>query len=155
MIPRHVSTESSICHITTSPSSDDLLQLFWNIDEVPRNLPSLTQDEQAVVDHFSHTHVYAEGRYKVTLLSKPDAPRLGNSRAHAIQHFYANERSLIRKGIWDKFQQVVQEYLDLGHAELVPTSALQLLPEFSYYMPMHDAWCSEREQFNNKTQSCI
>ena len=73
----------------------------------------------------------------MTLPRKPDAPRLGNSRAHALQRFYANERSLVRKGIWEKFQQVVQEYLDLGLAELVPTSALQLLPEFSYYMPMH------------------
>ena len=71
----HVSTESSIYHINTSPSSDDLFQLFWNIEEVPRNLPSLTQDEQAVVDHFFEC-------YKVTLIRKPDAPNLGNSRAH-------------------------------------------------------------------------
>ena len=118
------------------------LQLFWNIKEVPRNLHLLAQDEQAVVDHFSQTHVHAAGRYKVTLQRKPDAPRLGvgDSRAQALQHYYANERLSGRESV----QQVVQEYLDLGHAEL--------RTRFSYYMPMHGAWRSERAESSSTTK---
>ena len=47
----------------------------------------------------------------------------------------SNERSLIRKGTHDAFQGVVREYLDLGHAELVPPN---LTSQGShYYLPMH------------------
>ena len=129
--------KSSICHIAMNPSTDSLLQRFWEIEEISRSSTVLTHDEQVAIDNFSHTHVYAAGRYIVTLPRKPDVTKLGNSRAQALQRFHANERSLIRKGIWESFQQVVQEYLDLGHAQLVPMPALQLPPEYSYYMPMH------------------
>ena len=57
---------------------------------------------------------------------------LDESRAKAIQSFNANERSIIRKGTYEAFQKVVQEYLDLNHAELVPQSTLSVPPHLSY-----------------------
>ncbi len=65
---------------------------------------------------------------------------LQNSETLELMHCngsFPNEKSLIRRGNWEAFQQVVQEYLDLGHAKLVPFPALQLSSEKSYYMAMH------------------
>ncbi len=128
---------SSVFHVIPSPNTDALLQRFWEIEEVSENSQSLTHEESISIDYYNTTHVFSVGRYKVTLPRKPDAPKLGNSRAHALQRFFSNEKSLIRRGNWEAFQQVVQEYLDLGHAKLVPIPALQLSSEESYYMPMH------------------
>ncbi len=130
-------TSSSAFHVIPSPNTDALLQRFWEIEEVSENSHSLTHEESISIDHYNTTHVFSVGRYKVTLPRKPDAPKLGNSRAQALQRFFSNEKSLIRRGNWEAFQQVVQEYLDLGHAKLVPFPALQLSSEESYYMPMH------------------
>ena len=47
-----------------------------------------------------------------------------------------NEKAIIQKGNWEAFQAVVQEYLDLGHARLVPTPSLNVSTE-TYYLPMH------------------
>ncbi len=49
----------------------------------------------------------------------------------------ANERSILRKGTYDKFQGVVQEYLDLNHAEIVPTSEIDKPVSKTYYLQMH------------------
>ena len=43
---------------------------------------------------------------------------------------------MIRKGTWEAFQTVVEEYVDLGHAELVPAQTLSPDVE-QYYLPMH------------------
>ena len=66
---------------------------------------------------------------------RQDSPALGDSRTQALQRFRANERSTIHKGTYAKFQQVVQEYLDLGHAQPVNTSIIN--NNQPYYLPMH------------------
>ena len=89
-------------------------------------------------EHYNtyHTFLPNAGRYEVTLPRKPNTPSLGESRTQALQRYLSNEKSLMRKGNWQAFQKVIQEYLDLGHAQLVPPSTLKLSTE-SYYLPMH------------------
>ena len=67
----------------------------------------------------------------------PDAPPLGESRPQAINRYMANERSILRKGTYKKFQGVIQEYLDMGHAKLVPSSKIIQPVGKIYYLLMH------------------
>ena len=62
-------------------------------------------------------------------------PPLGDSRSQALSRYITNERAIIRRNIWKPFQDVVQGYLDLGHAEIIPTS--EPTPAQTYYLPMH------------------
>ena len=89
-------------------------------------------------EHYSQTHSFVPtaGKYEVTLPKKPNAPALGESRSQALQHFKANERSLLRTGTWEKFQAVVQEYLDLGRAQHVTDTELTTPIMDCYYLPM-------------------
>ncbi len=77
------------------------------------------------------------GRYEVTLPKKSNAPTLGESRAQAVNCYMANERSILHKETYDKFLGVVQEYLDLNHAETVPTSEIDKPVGKTYYLPMN------------------
>ena len=80
----------------------------------------------------------AEHRYQVRLPRSPHSAALGESLGQARQRFLSNERSMLRKGTWESFQGVVQEYVDLGHASKVSEEELRATPpQEVYYMPMH------------------
>ena len=66
---------------------------------------------------------------------RDDVPPLGESRSQALCRYIANERAILRRNIYKPFQEVVQSYLDLGHAEPVPAS--DLTARETYYLPMH------------------
>ena len=123
--------------LTTNEDLDALLSTFWKTEEPEHPSQTLSQMEEQVQSHYSDTFSYCSSacRYQVSLPWKPDAPPLGDSRAQALSRYISNERSILRRNIWRPFQDVVQSYLDLGHAELVPKSECE--PEHAYYLPMH------------------
>ena len=90
------------------------------------------------MEHFVSNHsILPVARFQVTLPRKPDTPPLGESCLQAVKWFQANEASISRCGTRQTFQDGVQEYLDLGHAEPVPVQDLKLPHSQTYYMPMH------------------
>ncbi len=73
------------------------LTRLWELDKTPET-PKLKSTDEATVYHFQDTHqVMEDGRYKVRVPRKADAPLLGESRKTAIKRFLQNERSLKRK----------------------------------------------------------
>ena len=113
------------------------LERFWIQEEIGRKRQILSQLEIEIQEHFSRTHQYskAEKRYVVTLPRKKTALRLGESRAKAEQRFLRNEQSLLRKGTWKQFQDVIQEYITLGHTQLVTKPEMSVPVHESYYLP--------------------
>ena len=76
----------------------------------------------------------------MTLPKKELDLTLGDSRSQALKHFHSNERSLLHKGTWEKFQAVIKEYLDLGHARPVNKQEMTAAVKDCYYMPMHGVY---------------
>ena len=77
-------------HIATSPSYEELIQRFWNIEKVA-STQCHTPEEQVTVDHFHATHSFlSSGIYEVSLPKKPDALSLGESRTQALNRFKTN-----------------------------------------------------------------
>ena len=111
---------------------------FWEVEEPDHAPEQFSSMEEQVQEHYNATTVYSPElcRYTVTLPRKTEVPALGDSKAQALSRFVHNEQSIIRRKIWKPFQEVVQSYLDLGHAELVPATELTP-PAISYYLPMH------------------
>ena len=126
-------------HTQTLPDipTEDTIPHFWQSEQVEEEEPSQTQAEQAVEAHYDTNTVYLpqEQRYQVTLPRRTDALALGASRTQAETRFYANERSIKRRGIWVPFQEVIQGYIKLQHAEIVP--ATEICNPRRFYLPMH------------------
>ena len=125
--------------VEESPSTNDLIFGFWKAEEVPGDEePSLSSQEEQAELHYAANTTYSskDCRYQVTLPKKPDLFPLGDSRAQAASRYLANEKSLLKRNLWEPFQQVVQQYVDLGHAEKVPLSESPSTTT-SYYLPMH------------------
>ena len=111
------------------------LESLWNKEQVPNETP-LKDEDQMALEHFADTHTRKEdGRYEVKLPRVQDPPELGNSQNMAIRRFHQNERSLRKKGLLDQFNQVVNEYVDLGHAEPVQEDKSDKTENTCYYLP--------------------
>ena len=133
---------TNICLATQQkePEQEDgnyLLQCFWKQEEVEPPQPAFSPEELLVQEHYDNNLSYdsMSCRYTVRLPRRKDSPALGDSRTQALQRFKANERLTINKGTYSKFQQVVQEYLDLGHAQ--PVDLSNTISDQPYYLPMH------------------
>ena len=106
---------------TSVASGDDILHRFWEVEESPKNATVLSLEERSVVRHFdSHHSRNEQGRFIVPLPKKPDAKPIGESRSQAVRRFMSLERSLTLNNRFTEFEAVMQEYLDMGHAERVP-----------------------------------
>ena len=117
---------------------DQLLQRFWEMQDLSEEKTAVTSDEKQAMDHFvQNTTRNDDGRYCVCLPRCENPPILGQSRKNALRRYLANERSLKKQGRLNAFNAVVEEYLTLGHAELVPSEDLTKSPSESYYLPMH------------------
>ena len=68
---------------------------------------------------------------------KPYSKPLGESRSQAVRRFQSLERSLHQKQRFHDVEQVIQEYMDLKHAEAVPAQDLGKDPQDVFYMPIH------------------
>ena len=119
------------------PELDHLLSQFWETEQPEEEEAPLFLVEEQVQQHYSDNVTYSPSdcRYQVTLPRKPDMQPLGDSRTQALSRYFSNERSILKRKIWEPFQEVVQSYLDLGHAEPVPAS--EPTPQHQYYLPMH------------------
>ena len=111
-----------------SHSQDELLSKFWEVEETPKNcsMDSYSQEERLVVHHFKENHRKSkDGRFVVPLPCKPGAKALGESRTQAVRRFLSLEQSLRTKNQFKDFLDVIEEYFEMDHAELVPTDDMQ------------------------------
>ena len=131
-------SEQVATHHVLCVSGDELLRKFWEVEETPLSGSNLTPEEKKVVQHFSDNHSRRpNGRFVVPLPRKEDDKQLGESRSLALRRFLSLERSLRFKGQSMKFGEVIQEYFDLGHAEIVPPEDLSKSTSQVFYLPMH------------------
>ena len=135
--------QSAITHVVSSVSetelsTEQLLRKFWELEEPTVDGKVMTPTELQVEKHYEETHSYikSQKRYMVRLPKVEVNTTLGESKTAAINWAKGNERSLVRKNKLQDFQSVMQEYLDLGHAQPVTQQMCKPTAE-SYYMPIH------------------
>ena len=115
------------------------LQRFWEVEQPSSEVAPFTREEVDIQEHYDSTHSFnvEQGKYQVVLPRNSKGLVLGESKPRAIKRFMANESALISKGNYDQFQAVVQEYLDLGHAQLLAPEDFEVPTPLTYYLPMH------------------
>ena len=84
----------------------------------------------------NHSHD-KDGWFIVSLPRKTNPPPLGESKSFAVWRYLSLECSLGSRGKSEEFHTVIEEYLKLGHAKLVPVADLQKPDKETFYLPMH------------------
>lgn len=111
---------------TVTSSNDDLsksLQRFWESEEIPKKR-ILTPEEQMAEDFFiKTTRRCSDGRFMVKLPFKNEMPSFGESKKIAKRRYEGTVKRLsAQPELRATYDQGIQEYLDLGHMELVDES---------------------------------
>ena len=140
-------------HHASVITGDDLLRKFWEIEEGPGN--EFFPEERAAVSHFEGNHRRNEdGRFVVPLPRKPNSPSLRKSRSQAVRRFLSLKCSLHSKNEFSAFDNVMQEYFDLCHAEPVAAADLEKPEKDVFYLPMHSVK-KESSIYHNQDSSCV
>lgn len=132
------------------PSDDKIsqtLQQFWQIEETAVSQILSPEDEQCEKIFTETVSRELNGRYKVNLpFTTPNPPLFGASRDRAVSRLLQMERKLSKNDqLRADYIQCLDEYIELGHMQPVPTTEDQLkvsLPDGSsayhcYYLPHH------------------
>ncbi|XP_024877831.1 uncharacterized protein LOC112458438, partial [Temnothorax curvispinosus] len=131
--PRTVTAQ----HCSNTPSLDEELRRFWEIEEIPRAIP-LSPEEQQCEDHFLATHWRrSDGRYVIRFPFKTGPPiEIGNSYHSAERQLRGLERRLnADERIATEYRAFMEEYERLGHMKRVPHDADTLSQHV--YIPHH------------------
>ncbi|XP_075163362.1 uncharacterized protein LOC142235997 [Haematobia irritans] len=134
--PVEKSTESkNEISLFNAVALDKILTQFWEVEETPK--PILRSEEDKTCETIFQTTTYrnSSGRFVVTLPFK-NGVEIGHSRSIAMAQFLRMEKMLSTKpDIKHQYDQVILEYLDLGHMRKIHHSEIQKRP--NYYLPHH------------------
>ncbi|XP_062713874.1 uncharacterized protein LOC134290713 [Aedes albopictus] len=131
---------SAVALVCTNADLEKQLARFWEVESCHSN-ETLSVEERSCETHFAATTTRdPSGRFVVSLPKKLDVlEKLGESRSIAIRRFMSLERRLqSNPQLLGDYEAFIQEYLQLGHMELIDPSNEVLPPgEKTYYMPHH------------------
>lgn len=105
---------------------NDDLQKFWSIEEIHNELPRLTKEEQFCEEYFDKTVSRDNlGRFVVRFPLKSSYKDLGDSKQLAIKRPMLQENRLKENDLLKtKYTSFMNEYLQLGHMNLVSDSKM-------------------------------
>jgi hypothetical protein len=129
---------TTFCACVTNNQLQDQLKRFWEIENCePKK--RLTIEEQQAEKHFSDTiKRQPDGRYIVTLPTKPNLNQLGDSKQMAVKRFYCLERKLARHPAFKQdYTAFIDEYLNLHHMKLSEPASHQHTGVINYFIPHH------------------
>ncbi|GFV87780.1 DUF1758 domain-containing protein [Trichonephila clavipes] len=122
---------SLICH--TLLNIDHSLKQFWELESVPKDIPSKDEDELCE-SIFVNSHIRnADGRYILKLPFRDDSS-IGDSKEGALKRFYSLERKLHSNNqLKEQYTEFMEEYPNLGH--MTPLASDVKFPH--YFLPHH------------------
>ena len=113
---------------------EKLMKTIWELDQAPYYEEFNSLEDLQAKEDFQDSHSrLPSGRYVVTLPRRKPAVE---SRSLAMKRYHQNEKTLLCRNQLAAYTQVVQEYLDLDHAEVVSKDELCRAPGKCYYFPM-------------------
>ncbi|GFV77149.1 integrase catalytic domain-containing protein [Trichonephila clavipes] len=112
---------------------DHSLKQFWELESVPKDIPSKDEDELCE-SIFVNSHIRnADGRYILKLPFRDDSS-IGDSKEGALKRFYSLERKLHSNNqLKEQYTEFMEEYQNLGHV----TPVASYVKSLHYFLPHH------------------
>lgn len=119
---------------TIHTKCDELLQKFWEIEEIPK-INEHTVSEKECEKHFhKNVEIMVDGKFKVNLPFENDPKLLGNSSLIAKRRFFALDRRLEKSTeLKIEYSEFLKKYLEMGHMELMTNNSFL---SNGYYLPL-------------------
>ncbi|UYV73009.1 hypothetical protein LAZ67_10001506 [Cordylochernes scorpioides] len=139
-------TSTSIQQIHINHSSaelDDIVKKIWDAESIPMHKEEMNTEELECENIFRTTTFRDEnGRYVVSLPFKLNYNKihyqLGDSKSQALRRFLSLERRFHQNPVYSQHvREFMQEYLNLGHMEVINEIEPEQPSHQVYYMPYH------------------
>ncbi|GFQ87693.1 DUF1758 domain-containing protein [Trichonephila clavata] len=114
------------------------LDKFWQLEELSETKP-FTNEEIACENHFKRTYTRdSTGRFAVKFPFRDSSDELGSSRDIAVHRLHQIERRFSKNpSLSDQYHKFMDDYLKLGHMELIPENEIDVPASSSFYPPHH------------------
>ncbi|XP_058827669.1 uncharacterized protein LOC131687599 [Topomyia yanbarensis] len=133
-------TVSFSCHVAIAEPLDKIIEKFWTIEEMLEK-PLRSQEKKDCEQHFQSTFTRDEsGRYIVRYPKRNGFhDKIGDSKGAPLRRFRQLERRLERgSDLRDHYNEFLQEYLAMGHMQLIGEMEYTLDEgRTTYYLPHH------------------
>ena len=121
----------------TNGINHDMFKL-WDIEHsVQDESTSWSVDDENVYKLWESETYLHDGHYYVPIPWKPGKPHFPNNREVAQKRLYCTLARLKKLNLHERYDAEIQNLLDEGHAELVPTSELHRNDNRLWYLPHH------------------
>lgn len=131
---------TQIALFTQSFETNDILEKFWHLEEIPSK-PHFNPDDQLAEKIFTNTlTILPNGRFQVNLplKSKNEHLKLGDSFTQASKRFYLLEKRFkVNPNLFLLYKEFIHEYISLNHGNYVPLSLTNSNNENKYFLPHH------------------
>lgn len=114
------------------------LDKFWELENITEAKP-YTEEETACENHFKETYSRdSTGRFVVKFPFRESNDELGSSRDIAVHRLQQIERRFTKnQSLNIQYHKFMQEYLDIGHMEIIPENEIDIPATSSFYLPHH------------------
>ncbi|GFQ89622.1 pro-Pol polyprotein [Trichonephila clavata] len=114
------------------------LDKFWQLEELSETKP-FTNEEIACENNFKRTYTRdSTGRFAVKFPFRDSSDELGSSRDIAVHRLQQIERRFSKnQSLSDQYHKFMDDYLKLGHMELIPENEIDVPASSSFYLPHH------------------
>lgn len=146
--------QPSVSLFVQSPDNNSLESMvtkFWSMEEIHTKAPLSLDDEKAEACFKNSAQILEDGTYQVDLPLKSPSEnlRLGDSLAIATKRFHNLEKRFVKDPeYFQEYQKFIHEYIDLGHAKVIPLTPVNKRSEPKYFLPHHavvkDGACSTK-----------
>ena len=131
---------SSVASFFGQLALDAKISRFWKVEEIPTSKVCSPEDRFCEDLYRRTTYRTKEGRYAVALPFKLEFStdlNLGPSRKSALAQFLRNESRMLKNPeVKEQYDQVIGEYLTLGHISRIEHDSVYS-PKPSCYLPHH------------------
>ncbi|XP_057380674.1 uncharacterized protein LOC130703071 [Daphnia carinata] len=139
----HQQTSHYVAHITLKEEERNLSELverFWRLEAKDSVQPPtlMSAEDRGGEEILKRTSRYIENHHQAGLMWKTDNPELPDNHSMALSLLFQIERRFKRDSSYAKrHDDVIQEYIKLGHARLLSTEEAKWRTPKTNYMPHH------------------
>ncbi|KAJ8730047.1 hypothetical protein PYW07_017085 [Mythimna separata] len=134
------STEKNLTSLYVQLKEDDMLKLFWELENEPNTIQKrLSKEEERCEEYYDATTTRdKEGRYVVKLPlnnDNPEAQAVGLREIAAKRFEFLEKKFAKHEKFREEYNKVINEYIDLNH--MIPVPSADINNPKAVYLPHH------------------
>lgn len=134
LLKKEHSDSVSFCSFLSDECLPNILEKFWNLEEVPHKTHLTFEEKECEKLYTSTVRRNDDGRFVVSLPFRIESPNLGDTFHTAERRFFNLEKKLDKnEDMKISYHKALKDYIDQGHISLMEGSNHQ----DGYFIPHH------------------